>query len=472
MPKTKIIATIGPASESEEMITALVKAGVSGFRFNLKHNDLEWHKMRIQKVKKVAQDLRRPVAIIMDIQGPEVRVGYLPGKKVILKKGERIFLAHAYQQSRKKIITIDSQPLLKALKKGNRILLDDGHLILKVLGRKDGKINARVIQGGVLEERKGVNFPEVKVRLPTLSKADLEALSMGAKIGVDYVALSFVRAREDILFLKKEIKKRHLSAGVIAKIETRSAIEDFKEIIKVADGVMVARGDLAIELTFEQVPHFQKEIIRTARSLGRPVIVATQMLESMIKAPQPTRAEVSDVANAVYDSADTMMLSAETASGEYPLEAVRQMNSIASFIESKRPSEKMKIKETEDITEAMVMAACQLAQSDYAKYEKVRSFVVLTDTGRTARLLSRYRAKLAILAVTNDKTVRNQLSLCFGVVPFYLSFPEGTLHSVRKVIKFLKKRRLLKRGEKVILIHGETWGTIGRTNTVKVQEVY
>lgn len=472
MPKTKIIATIGPSSDSEEMMEKLVKAGVSGLRFNMKHNHLDWHRVRIQRVRRIAASLKKPVAIIMDIQGPEVRVSYLPGKKIILKTKEKVFFVHAYQESEEKTITIDSRKLLNSLKKDDKLLLDNGRLIFRVLEKKAGKVKAEVLRGGGLEERRGVNFPEVAVDLPTLKKTDRENLKLAAELDIDFVALSFVRSKKDILILKEELRKLKLSAGVIAKIETKRAIEDFKEIIKVSDGVMVARGDLAIELAFEKVPYFQKEIIRVARSLGKPVIVATEMLESMIKNPQPTRAEVSDVANAVYDSADAMMLSAESASGQYPVEAVETMQRIAAFIEEKRLSDALPIKETDDITEAMVVAAWRLSQSDYARGEKVKAFVVLTDTGRTTRLLSRYRPTLPILALTNDKKVCNQLTLSFGTSCFYLRFPEGTIHSARKVIRFLKEKKALKKGEKVILIHGESWGTIGRTNTVRVQEVY
>ena len=472
MSKTKIIATIGPASDSEKMIEFLIKKGVAGFRFNMKHNSHQWHKARIQKVRKIAYFLKKPVAILMDIQGPEVRVGYLPGKKIILRKGEVVRLTHAYQEGKGKIITIDSHFLLKSLKKGNKVLLDDGRLSLLILEKEKDRLKARVLRGGTLQERKGVNFPETEVGLPTLTKKDRENISLAAKLDVDFIALSFVRTEKDILILKNYIKKLNFSAGVIAKIETKKAIENFEEIINSSDGVMVARGDLAIELAFEQVPFFQKEIIRSARNLGKPVIVATEMLESMVKSPQPTRAEISDVANAVYDSADSVMLSAESASGQYPKEAVETMSRVAAFIETKRPKDKVLIKETDDITEAMVMAAWRLSQSDFAQQEKMKAFVVLTDSGRTAKLLSRYRPKLPILAVTNNKKIRNQLSICFGVKPFYLWFPEGTLHSVRRVIKFLKTRKFLRKGEKVILIHGESWGTIGRTNTVRVQEIY
>lgn len=472
MAKTKIIATLGPASESPEMINNFIKAGVSIFRFNMKHNDLKWHKQRIQRVRRVSHDLKKPVAILMDIQGPEVRVGYLPGRRVVLKKNEEVIFTNYYREGQQKVIMLDNLKLIQSLEKGHQISLANGTLKFEILGNRDGQVKARVIQGGLLEERKGVNFPGIDVDLPTLTNNDLENLKLASSVGVDFVALSFVRSEKDVLFLKKQIKKLGFCALVVAKIETKKAIENFDKIVAVSDAIMVARGDLAVELAYEKVPYFQKEMIRTCRTLGKPVIVATEMLETMTKNPQPTRAEISDVANAVYDSADALMLSGESATGQYPFEAVKTMVQVIDFIESKRPKEIFQIEETDDITEAMAKIAFQLSQSYFAEAEKIKAFVVLTDTGRTPRLLSRYRPNLPIIAIANDPKLRNQLELSYATKGLYFRFPEGTIHSVKKVMAFLKEKNILKKGEKAILIHGESWGTIGRTNTVRVQEVY
>lgn len=471
MTKTKIVVTVGPACDSEEILEAMIKVGARAFRFNMKHNSQRWHSTRMERLKRAAKKAGEPVAIIMDLQGPEVRVGRFKGRvaEKRIRAGEEYVFAK--RENGKKVIPLDSERLIQALHPGDRLLLNGGQLEFEVKKKREGEVVAMALGEGVVEERKGVNFPQLEVDLPTLLKTDLEHLSLAAKEGIDFVALSFIRRAEDIKVLRVEMEKRKVKAGVIAKIETRRAVENFEEILKVVDGVMVARGDLGIEVEIEKVPYLQKEMIRKCRQAGKPVIVATEMLESMVTNLSPTRAEVSDVANAVYDGTDALMLSSETAMGQFPTRVVKMMAQIAEFIEKKRIDEEMKI-ESRDLTEAVVEAAVRLAEKDYKFKKKLVGFVVMTDEGETARLLSRYRNQLPIFGVTQDKKVRDQLCLSFGVVPFYFRFPKGQLHSVKLVLEFLKKKGVLEAGQKVILVHGEGWGTPGRTNAVRIQEVY
>ena len=465
---TKIIATVGPSCDSEKHLEQMIKAGVSVFRFNMKHNTQQWHSARMARVRKAAKKLGTPVAILMDLQGPEIRIGSFTDGQIKLDKDEQVIFA--LKPGLQKTIILNNLKLLCSLKTGQRIFLDDGRFEFEIVKAGRQSVAAKVVQGGILTDHKGVNIPELSLELPTLLEKDLQNISVAAKNDVDWLALSYVRSAKDIVNLKKAMKKQKLNARIIAKIESPRALENIDEIIASTDAVMIARGDLAIEISPERVPYFQKEIITACRLAGKPVITATQMLHSMIDNYRPTRAEVSDVANAVYDGSDALMLSAETASGQYPLMAVGIMAKTASFIETKREEEIIE-REFVNQTDAIVDVACKLAD-DFNRFGKsISKFIVLTEGGHTARLLSSYRPKLPIIAVTQDKQVRDQLCLSYAVTPVYRRFPQGQIFSVGRILRRLKSKGYLKAGERVIVVYGKIWGKPGKTNTIKLETI-
>lgn len=469
MLHTKIIATIGPSSDSKKVIESLIRAGAVCFRFNFKHSSLDWHKQRLDRVRQVSKKLGMPVALFIDLQGPEVRIGDLKNDSLSLQQGEKLVLAEK-NLAGKKTIPIPDEKVLQKLKPGNTIYLDDAFIELKVVGKEKNYFLVEVIEGGILKSRKGANFPSLDLELDTLVEKDIKALSLAQKEELDFIGLSFVRNEQDIINLKTELKKRKIGAKVIAKIETAQAVQNFDKILNQADAVMVARGDLAVEFAFEKVPAIQKQIIKKCRNASVPVVVATQMLQSMVDNPRPTRAEISDVANAVYDKADCLMLSGESAAGKYPVKALKTMAKIAGFVEKDIEADKLNIA-TDDISEVITQSAYWVSQSEFAKENQIKKIIVLTETGRTAKLLSRYRPKLDIIAISSRKKTVESLSLSFGIKPYFLKYSHGKKHSVKKVMSFLKQKRQLKKGEDVIFIHGEKWGTPAGTNTLRIQHI-
>lgn len=469
---TKIIATIGPACSSKSDIAALVKAGVSVFRFNTKHNSLNWHSQRIRWLRQISKQLEMPVAVMLVLRGPELRVGEFPGGAIELNVGEKVCLTSAKQTGRIKKIMVADLAVVKDLKVGQRIYLDDGFLELKITDIKPGRqeILTEVIEGGQLKSRKSINFPQAEIDLPSLTAVDLQFINLKENTEVDFFSYSFVRSRKDILALKQVLVKKGLQAKVIAKIENRAAIDNLEEILTAADALMVARGDLGVEIPLAEVPFYQKMIIQRCREQTKPVIVATQMLESMAVKPRPTRAETSDVANAVYDNADALMLSGETASGQFPLKAVQTMQAIAGFSEQKRLVSKIEC-QGRNLTEVIAFSGLKVLNNQYFAADKPRGFVVLTDTGLTARFLSSLRPAIPIFAVTDNQKVRNQLCLSYGVIPFYHQFPRGRIRSTKYVLQFLKRKKQLQAGDRVILIYGEQWGVPGGTNTIRVAKI-
>jgi len=464
MAKTKIIATIGPECDDKRSIEKLIRAGVGVFRLNFKHSSLRWHSTRMRRIREVAEKLGLPVGIMVDIKGPELRIGRLKGGSLELKRGKEISLGP------QKEIVFENLSVLRELRKGQRILLDDGRIELVIIKKKEDHLRAKVITGGLLYSNKGINLPETEVTLATLSEEDIKAISLAKKYQADFVALSFVREGEDMRNLKRVLERERLDALSIAKIERASAIENFEEILSEADGIMVARGDLGVELPIEEVPFWQKYIIQRCLRASKPVITATEMLSSMIESSRPTRAEVSDIANSVYDRSDALMLSAETAIGKYPVSAISVMRKTCEFIEAKLEPKGSEFPAHEQ-TEAIVLAGFDLVEKSELP-QPFKAFVVLTDTGKTVRILSRLRPRLPILAITSKKTIQRQLCLSFGVESFYFDYrKEEVGRAVKSTIEFLKKEGKLKTGEKVVMIYGDDWRFPGRTNLVRIQEV-
>lgn len=476
MTATKIVATIGPASDTVEDIKKLILAGVSVFRFNLKHNNSKWHSGRIALVRKAVKELQIPSAVLLDLQGPEIRIGTFCNGEIRLRVGDKVFFTAAPTGEKRKEIILDNLTLLEKLEKGHELTIDDGHFRFKVEGKVQGEVVAKTLEGGVLKSAKGVNVPNLELDLPTLLEKDIENISLAGRHDVDYLALSFVRGVKDIKILKEELQRQEVDAKIVAKIETAQALKNFEEILKETDAVMIARGDLGIELPIEEVPFYQKKLIKRCLEVGKPVITATQMLESMIVNSHPTRAEVSDVANAIYDFTDAVMLSSESAVGKYPEQTVKMMRKIAAFIEEKRPRPEKLNYEIRHQTAAVTFAAFNLWESEFCQREKIKAFVVLTETGMTARMLSRFRPSIPVIALTRRQKIRDQLLLVWGVVPIFTPltknpYQKKTLEEIEKILKVVKKAGHVKPGEKVIMVYGEDWGTPGKTSVVRIQEV-
>lgn len=478
---TKIVATIGPASESEERIAELLKLGVNIFRFNLKHNELSWHGQTIEKVRKIAEELDIPVGILIDMQGPEIRI-QVPGDDFQLEIGDHVALTKTLREpglssseQAQKSFVISHPDIIQYLKRDQEIIVDDGKFHFTI--EQEGKNSVILISHskGMFKNRKSMNIPGVYFPLPVITERDRAAIDMGKKYEVDFVALSFVRQAQDIEELRAEMDRQKLVAKVVSKIETKMAIDNLDEIIAASDALMVARGDLGIELPAEQVPYYQKIMIRKCIERGIPVITATQMLESMIENPYATRAEISDVANACYDFTDATMLSGETAFGKYPERVVATMARTLEFTEKKVDLD-MRANFTYHIAdheETICDAAYNLARMIAEHHEGVGGFIVFTSSGRTARKLSRYRAKLPIYAFTPDAKAYGSLILSYGVMPILHPEIFSKNHQVenqdiQEAFRLLGKMPAFDSKKHYIVLHGDVWMSKGATSTIKL----
>ncbi len=471
---TKIIATIGPSSESPEMIKKLIDAGVNVFRFNLKHNELDWHKDRIQRVKDIADKMHVAIGTLIDLQGPEIRLITPNMSEVSIKKGDEIVVTKKTTNGDTFCLTDDI--VLSYIEKGQKIVVDDGKFQFEVVKASNDKVTLKSHSNGLLKTRKTLNVPGVYFPLAAITSRDKEAIKGFAKSPIDFVALSFVRTAQDVLDLKKFMDHAGFSGRVISKIETKLAIDNLDEIIDVSEGIMVARGDLGVELPIEQVPYYQKIMIKKCIERGFPVITATQMIHSMIERPYPTRAEISDIANAVFDLTDMVMLSEESAAGQYPLEAVEMMKKTLVFNEKN-----VLVKDTRTDFDFMSIDAeemlCDTAYNLYLQFKRKNfnfgGFVVFTESGRTARKLSRYRAEAPIFCFAPNEKVRDSLTVNYGVVPFLQPtiFKKGQpvkLDDMKNAIQYLKKAKMFDEEKYYILLYGDNWMVEGRVSTVKV----
>ncbi|HMQ01450.1 MAG TPA: pyruvate kinase [Candidatus Doudnabacteria bacterium] len=467
MKRTKIIATIGPASEKKQVLTQMIKNGMDVARLNFSHGSYENHLQLIKIVRAAAKAAGKPVAILQDLQGPKIRVGQMP-KQLTIKKGQSVVIG--------KDLVMDFD-ISSSVKKGERILIEDGLMELRINSIRNSLITCKVVNGGVVKSHKGVNLPDSTVTFPILTKKDLQDLKFGLENDVDFVALSFVRNAKDILNLRKQIAKylpRGLTApNIIAKIERKEAVQNFAEILRAADGIMIARGDLGVEIADSQVPLIQKDLIAKCNAVAKPVIVATQMLDSMIRNPRPTRAEVSDVANSVIDHADSVMLSGETATGSYPIEAVREMRRIIEATESSPyddlPAEVFNQEAGNDDYKASLIAG---AVHRLAIGVDAGAIIGTTESGYTARFVSRERPMAPILIITDNQKVYRQMALLWGVRPLYVK----SLRALKNVEGLLnhfvtqgKRLGLIRRGQKAVLVAGNPLGE--RMNLVQAVTV-
>jgi pyruvate kinase len=446
MPKlTKVIATLGPVTETEEIMKELILAGMNIARFNTKHGTPEWHLERIHRVKKVAKELGKPVGVLLDLQGPEIRINLKNEESFELEKDEEV--KFVVTEPGEKEMNIP-QIVVDAIQIGDLVSVDDGICEFKVSDKNEKSLTVRSLNPCVIKHRKTMNTPGIVIDMPSLIDNDLVQLDNMSDKDIDFIGLSFVRNAKDIAILKDELKKRDLHADIISKIENQAALDNLDEIIEASDGIMVARGDLAVEVPYEQLAFWQKLIIEKSRAAGKPVITATQMLESMTFSPRPTRAEVSDVANAIYDGTDAVMLSGETTLGKYPVKCVETQSKIALFNEPYAENYLWEFA-GEDCVSAISCAAFNLLEN---RPDSVDKMVLLTRTGRTAKAFSRFRPGVQVKALTANEHSYNKLSLTFGVDPI-LTAPEFFHYQTEdELLNNLKEYGVVKKGDKVLII--------------------
>ncbi|MGC8764408.1 MAG: pyruvate kinase [Brevinematia bacterium] len=479
---TKIVATIGPVSSDEKTIKAFILEGTDVFRLNFSHGSLEDHISSLEIIRRTSEELNRPVAVFQDLQGPKIRINEIENKMMELSEGDELIITTdkitGGNIDGKKMVSIDYDNLHNEIFAGARILIDDGLIELKVK-RVDGKnIHTDVIDGGILKERKGVNLPHVKLKISSLTSKDVRDIKFAFENEIEYVALSFVRNSADVKELKDLMYKEYFKIiPVIAKIEKPEAVLDIDNIIDVADAIMVARGDLGVETSPQEVPVLQKKIIRKSNLAGKPVITATQMLESMINNPRPTRAEAADIANAILDGTDALMLSGETAVGKYPVEAVRIMKEIAKYVEESAIFKSVELKRnlTEEelieitrsnIEEATTFATIEVAEKICAKY-----ITCFTNSGNTAKMISKYRPLIPNIAFTPHKSTARRLSLVWGVTPIEIGFVKSVDELLEGASELLRFKKIVKEGDFIVITAGVPVGVTGSTNMIKVVKI-
>ncbi|MGW8323282.1 MAG: pyruvate kinase [Thermodesulfobacteriota bacterium] len=468
--KTKIVCTIGPASASRKMLKKLILAGMNVARLNFSHGSHEEHRKVVLAIRSLSESLGKPVAILQDLQGPKIRTGKFEGGSVVLQAREKWVVTPRRRVGKRGIIPVSYPRIADELGKGARILLADGEMELEVLSRKGSDLLCRVITGGTLGERKGVNLPGVKTVLPSLTKKDKEDLEFGIEVGVDYMALSFVRSGRDVRALKRALKSKGANIPVISKIEKPQALEDLEAILEESDGVMVARGDLGVELSPEKVPMAQKRIIRMANEKYKWVITATQMLESMTDHARPTRAETSDVANAILDGTDAVMLSGETSVGRYPVGSVKMMDRIARETEKEFPAgvhtAPSRHRPAKGFPDAISLAACTASDS-----LGLKAICAFTKSGFTAGLVSKHRPTVPIIAFTHDPAVQRRVCLYWGVSARILPLKKHAEAMIEAMEAQLLRERLVGKGDQVAVVAGIPLMIGGIANLLKLHAI-
>lgn len=468
MPRTKIVCTMGPACDNVPMLKQMIESGMNVARLNMAHGDLDEQRARIMKVRQAERETGKPVAILLDIKGPEIRIGKLKDSSYRLETGGRLTLTTEQIEGDAQRISVNYAELTKDVGPGSRILLDDGLIELNVEAVEGTEIHTRIMNGGVIKPRKGVNLPGTHTSLPGVTARDIEHIRFGVEEGVDIIAASFVRKAEDVLEIRRLLEEQ--GAGhiqIISKIENEEGVDELDAILAASDGLMVARGDLGVEVPVEDVPHIQKMMIQKCNIAGKPVITATHMLDSMQSNPRPTRAEASDVANAVLDGSDAIMLSGETAAGKYPLESVRTMASIAQRMEESIDYREQFVKRTglhrTDVTEVISQAVVSSSLELDAK-----AIITPTESGFTARMVSKYRPKAPIVAVAPNEQILRRLSLVWGVTPVQGYPVASTDEMFESAIRHGKQSGVVQPDDLVIVSAGVPIGKSGSTNLIKI----
>lgn len=471
MRRTKIVCTLGPATDNVETMKELIRCGLDAARVNFSHGTYESHGEMIQKLKQAREEMNAPIPLLLDTKGPEIRIKTFEKDKIRLEEGDLFTLTTDDVPGTQERVSVTYQDLPKDLQKGSRVLIDDGLIELKVESIQGTNVNCVVVTGGTISSRKGVNLPGVQVNLPSLTEKDVEDLKFGIANQFDYVAASFIRSASDVVKIRRVLEENGgESIQIISKIENQEGVDNIDEILEVSDGIMVARGDLGVEIPPEEVPLVQKMLIAKANKRGKPVITATQMLESMVRSPRPTRAEANDVANAIFDGSDAIMLSGETAMGQYPCEAVSTMARIAEKTESsinygKNLKNNVEMEQT-NITNAISFAACTTAAE-----LKTTCVATITKSGFTARMISKHRPVCPIVAGTMDEQVWRQLNLVWGCCPVLHkgTLPKGQVFDT--AMKIAQRSGLVKNGDTIVMALGMPVGISGSTNTLRVDIV-
>ena len=466
MRRTKIVCTIGPASASENILKDLIQGGMNVARLNFSHGDYAFHRGVINLIRRLERRLHRPVAILQDLPGPKIRIGAIAGDRVRLQSRRPFVLTTRTIVGNQDSISVNYKGLAKSVKKGDPILLGDGEIELEVVKVGKHSVTCRVIVGGILGSHKGIHFPQSSLNIRALTTHDKQDLAFGIEHKVDMIALSFVRTSDDIVYARQEMKKRGASIPIIAKIEKHEALEQIDAILEQVDGIMVARGDLGLEIPLQKIPAMQKMMIRKANALGKPVITATQMLRSMVQNPRPTRAEVADIANAILDGTDALMLSEESAAGDYPVEAVRTMVQVAEETEQILEPRYEFARGKKSIPEAISFAAISLARD-----LKVAAFLIPTSSGSTARMIARYRPQTPIIAISPEPQTIKTLCLVWGVYPVPVKGFQSTDVMIQVAQKKALQLNFVKRGDLVAITAGLPLHQAGTTNMITVKPV-
>ena len=471
MRKTKIVCTIGPASQDEKTLRELIMAGMNVARFNFSHGSHEEHGIKLERVRRISRELNKPVAVLLDTRGPEIRLRDFEGGRVMLEEGQKFTLTTEEMMGTAEKAAITYKNLVNDVKPGDAILIDDGLIGMRVDEVNGTDIVCTVLNGGPVSNHKGINVPGVKLTMPFIDERDRADIIYGCKMGFDFIAASFVRNKEDILELREILKQENSKIQIIAKIESLQGIENLEEIIEVSDGIMVARGDMGVEIPLEDVPIVQKKLIKSAVNAGKHVITATQMLDSMIKNPRPTRAETTDVANAIYDGTTAIMLSGETANGSYPLEAVQTMARIAERAENSiNYTDRMCKGEVKlyhkDITSSICHATCSMAAELDAA-----AIITVTMSGFTSGMIARYKPACQIISCTTSRLVWRQMNLQWGVNPLLIPEENTAEDLFREAVLAAEEAGYVKKGDRVVLTAGMPLGVSGNTNMLRVVEV-
>ncbi|MCI6689446.1 MAG: pyruvate kinase [Candidatus Choladocola sp.] len=469
MRRTKIVCTLGPSTDKEDVLRNLMKNGMNVARMNFSHGTHEEQKARLDMIKKLREELNLPVAALLDTKGPEIRIGDVEGGKLELKPGQEFTLTTEEMLGTEKKVTITYKELYKDVEPGDSILIDDGLIGMEVVRIDESDIVCRVKNGGFISNHKGVNVPGVELNMPFVSPKDLADIVFAVEQDYDFIAASFTRTAEDIIEIRKILQEHGgEKIHIIAKLENKQGVKNCEDILRVADGIMIARGDMGVEIPLEEVPVIQKELIRKAMHMGKPVITATQMLDSMMKNPRPTRAETSDVANAIYQGTSAIMLSGETAAGAYPIEAVQTMAKIAERTEQdidySREFKPRKLAEAPDVTSAISHATCTTAAD-----LKAAAIVAVSKSGRTVSRIAKYLPVCPIIGCTTDERVYRQLNLLWGVTPVVMEEANTADELFDHAVELAEQKGLIARGELVVIAAGVPVGLSGTTNMMKVQ---
>ncbi|MCK8828091.1 pyruvate kinase [Natroniella acetigena] len=470
MRRTKIVCTIGPASEEKETLEELIDAGMNVARLNFSHGDHQEHRERIDLIRELAAEKGKPVAILLDTKGPEIRTGMLKNdQKVELEEGQKFTLTTEEIEGTATKASVNYQELPQDISEGKVILIDDGLIELKVIETTETDVTCKVVNGGQLGSRKGVNLPGVSVKLPAITDKDIADIEFGIEQGVDFIAASFVRRADDVLAIREILEEHNSDIYIIPKIENQEGVENIEAILDVSDGLMVARGDLGVEIPPEKVPEAQKMMINKCNEAGKPVITATQMLDSMIRNPRPTRAEASDVANAIHDGTDATMLSGETAAGDYPVEAVKTMARIA--LETEKSLEHNLFLEVSNKAQKSTTSSISYATCKTASDLEAAAIITSTRSGYTARMVSKYRPYSPIVAATPSQKVLNRLALSWGVKPVLVNETKSTDEMIDESVTAALNDGYIEQGDVVVITAGTPVGITGTTNLLKVHTV-